>query len=454
MERSVVTETEYDVKEYVIASGMRYWPVANKQIFEHGGSGKWQPPRFDLVEVEMPSWARDLGVGNSASILVDRQCLVPGDGPAYSRCDWWLAAFYHLTGTYECEVERLKGPVHSYRSKTNLDNRLFEKAWVNRILLLLRRLNARALNKDENLIFGDIPRAEFILTHDVDAISLPFELRIKSAAFRSYNSIKSTLEFDFQEGGRKAVQAGKVALSRSNLWTLDALRARTFKRGIPAVYNFYAGSSGIKRGWPGILFDPNYDVGQKRLRDFARTANDAGSVIGLHPSFTSWRNASSIKKQRERLEEAFDCEVVMARQHWLRFSWMETWAAQEKAGIKLDMTLGFNDQPAFRNGAALQFPRWDTFNKRTGRLQCIPLLFADSHFYDYEVTPESTIGDRMSKWLDEVSEVGGIISVLWHPHTIHPVFGWGKGFEILLELLGSTYQAANISNLQYRMAEV
>ena len=67
-----------------------------------------------------------------------------------------------------------------------------------------------------------------------------------------------------------------------------------------------------------------------------------GFSVGLHPSYETWENATALSLQKRELESVLGRTVSSVRQHWMRFSWADTWAAQVKAGLTSDSTLGFN----------------------------------------------------------------------------------------------------------------
>ena len=120
---------------------------------------------------------------------------------------------------------------------------------------------------------------------------------------------------------------------------------------VSAVFHFYADDrrKTIKR-W---LFDPGYGVSSDELKALMFKLRDDGHEVGLHPAFDSWRDSDLIANQRKILEANTGSTISSCRQHWLRFSWEDTWTAQSKGGIKKDSTLMFNDRPGFRNSSCL-----------------------------------------------------------------------------------------------------
>src|SRR5262249_10520086 len=156
---------------YTLRAGSRYWPRAESALARFPVARAEVAVEDDeTVLVELPPWASDLGVGSPAALLVARSCVLLGDGPGYGRCDWWLAAFHHLNGSFERAWERRRGPLHSYAHRMGGSGSLFDRAWVNRIFLFLRRAAARHAGQDESALFGELPPAQVVLTHDLDVI--------------------------------------------------------------------------------------------------------------------------------------------------------------------------------------------------------------------------------------------------------------------------------------------
>jgi hypothetical protein len=160
-----------------------------------------------------------------------------------------------------------------------------------------------------------------------------------------------------------------------------------------------------------------------------------GWVIGLHQSFKAWAHSEAILAERIRVEHALEAPVLTCRQHWLRFSWKHTWLAQQSAGLELDSTLGFNNRPAFRNGAAIQFHPWDFISEQPMNLAALPMVLMDSHLYDYVDLTATQRHHQMAYWLDEVRAVHGTATIIWHQRVMSNDYGWGNGYETLLSMI-------------------
>ena len=424
------------VYAYVLECGERYWEKGREQLVALPLPAAPAEPSLALARVELPDWARDLGVGTPPALLVDAACLLPGPGPAYERCDWLRAAFHHLTGATERDFERRNGPAFSYlRRLQGIDRRLFERAWVNRIFLLLRRWVGRRARRDEAEILGPLPAARVDLTHDVDAIAKTTGVRLKRAAVQVVNALRLAGQREPARSIQTLVRAGRFVASIADYWRFPEIRALEERYGVRSTFHFYAGPPGWGRGAGRLLLDPPYDVRDPALRRELGTLIDGGWRIGLHPSFDAWSGPRALEAQRLRLEAASGSNVSRCRQHWLRFSWSRTWRAQQEASLTLDSTLGFNDHPGFRNGCALRFRPWDGTERQGMTLEALPLLFMDSHFYDYALLDEPERGAEMARWLDELKAVRGEASVLWHQRVMHPDYGWGPGYEEVLRQL-------------------
>ena len=160
---------------------------------------------------------------------------------------------------------------------------------------------------------------------------------------------------------------------------------------------------------------------------------DSGHTIGIHPSYFTWKSAKELRQQKISLESATKTKVQYCRQHWLKFSWKETWAAQGIAEIKYDSTLMFNDKPGFRSGGAIAWEPWNHTENKPHKICQIPTILMDSHLYDYKSFTDESREKEISRWMSECYLLGGVACVLWHPHTLSTDYGWEKGLRDLLK---------------------
>jgi hypothetical protein len=417
--------------------GRRYWSQAESLLDALPIARAATAAEHRWIDVALPDWAEDLGVGRPASLLVDASTVVPGDGPAWRRTDWWSAAFTHLHSLWERQHEADAGPIHSYSFRLPaVGARLFDHAWVNRIFLWLRRWAAHERGLRDEATFGPLPAAEFDLSHDVDAVAKSFNIRGKQSAFHLLNAGRLMGRGRWSEAAARGRRAVRFALSRSDYWQFEDLCELERRAGVRSTFHFYAGSTGLRspKRW---LFDPAYDVAAPRVQQLIRNLLDGGWRVGIHPGFDCWRDAAALNDDCARLHRVAGCEITRVRQHWLRFSWRDTWRTQIVAGLRYDGTLGFNNRIGFRNGAALEFAPWDFEREEPLRIAATPLVLMDSHLYDYQLTAERNVPDVIDRALDEVRIVGGRAGVLWHPHTLSDDYGWRDGYRHVLDVVGS-----------------
>ncbi len=380
------------------------------------------------TSLELPIWAHDLGVGSPPGLLVDSSCLKAGENEAWQRCDWWQAAMLHLTGWFERHYEDKNGPAHSYASRLGECGALYDHAWVNRIFLFLRRWAARDSEDSEKFLYGDIPRAKLYIEHDVDYLCKTVPHRVKRLVLDSLKVLRAPLS----AGTWKDLVSSISGMFHSqNYDCIDECIELERKSGVRSRFYFYAGiDAAPKRSW---LLDPGYRISDSLIARL-QTAISSGWALGLHPGFHTWKSAKLLSAERNALEAKFHARIDNVRQHWLRFSWRDTWSAQEDAGIRRDATLGFNDRVGFRNGAALAFQplRDQTFSRMS--LTAVPMIAMDSHFFDSGVHSEDQRRNMLDQLLKEMRLVGGEGVIVWHQRTIHPDFGWKPTYAYLLKV--------------------
>jgi hypothetical protein len=421
---------------HVISSLDEYWKentelILNLPIQDRQNSFKLSMP-LKMIPIDLPNWGSSCGVQNQ--ILVPQECVKPDESSNDWRgVDWWLAIFLMLEGWHERVWESIHGSIHSYSYRLkNWDSRVWDHAWVNRICLFLRKWYEKNFNT-ENDFFGNLPKSQLILSHDVDAICKTHPIRIKQSIFHFFNAFVLLLKFRIMESAVKFSKGLKFLFSNEDWWVFDRLLKIEKSAGVTAVYNFYSDtrSKNFKR-W---LMDPGYHVKSDRLKSLLRQLKDAGHEVGLHPTYDAWNDSELLEEQKKTLEKSLGSQVTYCRQHWLRFSWRDTWRCQANAGLQQDSTLMFNDRSGFRNSCATSWNPWDQIKGKSHSVSCITSVVMDSHLFDYNNFNDDERNNYMKIWINECMAVGGQASLLWHPQTLTKDYGWESSFISLIKEL-------------------
>ncbi len=379
----------------------------------------WEPR---LASVSLPDWGQG---GVDSQLLVPRQALAAGT-LSWEQVDWWGAVFWYLTAQAEQRYEEQHGPVHSYSYPLvahGFDERMWQRAWVNRIGLFLRSWLEQ---KQRQAPLGP---GKIWLVHDVDALRKTPAIRFKQSLFHLVNAFRYLSQGRWKAAKDKFLHGLRFLLSQTDYWAFEEICRLEDQYGFRSQFLFYGGQGGPWRSPVRQLFDPDYDVRTPRAAQKIAELKAGGWQVGLHQSFQSWQRASDMADELRHLETLATPIDRCCRQHWLRFSWKETWPAQEEAGLCFDSTLGYNDRPGFRNAAALSFTPFGL-----KRLQCVPMVVTDSQLYDYCLgqTPCA------KKWLQEVADVHGEACVVWHQQVFNSDYGWADGYVQLLQDLATT----------------
>ena len=416
-----------ELQDHVLNSLKRYWPQNSRFVRELPIKRIPFPDvrgPLLLKEILLPDWAKQWAINDV--LLVPKEACSKGENN-WSGVDWWLAAFLLIECWHERVWEKKHGPIHSYSYRLKgWDSRVWERAWVNRIALFMREWASKIKGQQADQIFNSLPKENIILTHDVDAVSKTIPIRIKQGAFTLFNALKELSKLNIARSGKNLYKAMRFIFGKDDWWKLDELIGIEKKAGLKSIFHFYADPrpKNLKR-W---LFDPSYDINKNKIANFIKSINKDGFTIGLHPSFDSWDRDDIIAMQRDKLNGILAQPVTQCRQHWLKFSWENTWHSQEMAQLTLDTTLAFNDKSGFRNAAAISWKPWNLT-----KLNAIPTILMDSHLFDYNSLEEEEIDIHIENWLSEIKYVRGTAAILWHPHTITTDYGWGATFNLIID---------------------
>ncbi len=430
--------TREQIMGFVIDAGSEYWPSGGELLRALPVPEVASEASIETMRVPLPEWGLSHIKNAPAYILVEQAFVAEGDAPQWQRCDWWSAAFSYMNGLAERKIEKVNGPGHSYTQKLpGFDPERFDRPWVNWIFLFLRNWVAHLDGRGEHEIFGSLPTPRIVLTHDVDALSKTLPLRIKQCAFNGVNAFRLAGRGRFGDALRSCIQAFRFAVLPGRYDQLKNLMDIEASRDVRSTF-FFHGGAGLRRSMRKWLFDPGYDVSDTGVTGRISSLKAGGWLIGLHPGFETYNSVSGITAEREKLESAAGQDISRCRQHWLRFSWEQTWDAQERAGLKEDHTLGFNDRPGFRVSAALCFHPWSVAGQKQHDLQIVPFALMDSHLFLYGMMAQDARRRVIDTYIDEVAAVGGVAGVIWHQRVLHSDYGWGDEYKYLLRKMAES----------------
>ncbi len=248
---------------------------------------------------------------------------------------------------------------NSVSIKNNFHQRPIVDEYTDFIWNLLKQLGYEGERKER--------KTEIVATHDIDF----FE------RYHNTSKIIRALAGDiFKRGSLKmffqtiVVNINIKRREREDPFdTFDEFMNRSEKMGVKSRFYFIAGKLNET--------DVHYDIQHPRVVKKIKEIKERGHIVGIHGSYDSYNNPEQFQKELERLQNITNGAITEGRQHFLRFRNPDTWRMYEKAGLKIDSTMGFSRHVGYRCGTGETFPVLDILHRQKLNLKEMPLIVMD-----------------------------------------------------------------------------
>ena len=171
------------------------------------------------------------------------------------------------------------------------------------------------------------------------------------------------------------------------------------------------------------LNDKNISVNSRRLHSLIKSIADYFEV-GIHPGFGSNQHKNKLKTEHRRLEVILKREVTKSRQHFLKISFPDTYRNLIELNITDDYTMGFASMAGFRSSICTSFYFYDLDLEIKSPLKIHPFAVMEATLNDYmQLSPQDAIKE-LKLLIDEVREVDGTFSSLWHNESLSDSKNW------------------------------
>jgi peptidoglycan/xylan/chitin deacetylase (PgdA/CDA1 family) len=157
-----------------------------------------------------------------------------------------------------------------------------------------------------------------------------------------------------------------------------------------------------------------FDKTRLTIAEIMKKMIDRGWDVGLHGSSMSHASPDLLERERLIVSEACGQEIETVRQHHLFYDIRFTPLYQHRAGFKADSSLGSNVRSCFRCGTGMPFYLYDFIADKELELLEVPLVIQDIALFRNLQMDFETAVNHCFEVMQEVAEIGGAMTLLWH----------------------------------------
>lgn len=155
-------------------------------------------------------------------------------------------------------------------------------------------------------------------------------------------------------------------------------------------------------------------------------------TVGIHPSWKSYGNVDTIRKEKKILETATEKTVTRSRQHYIRLILPETYEQLIEAGIAQEHSMGYGSTNGFRASVADDFYWYNLAKEITTPLRIFPFCWMDANsFYEQQQDAIASLSE-LQYYLAQCKAVNGQMITIVHNNFLgtDSVFaGWGSMYQ-------------------------
>lgn len=235
------------------------------------------------------------------------------------------------------------------------------------------------------------------LTHDVDRVKKTYQYITHFAKTRDFHHIKSFFSKENPYWNfNKIMEAEKRLGVRSTFFFLNET-----ERFNPFTHPKKWSRSKVGR----------YKIKNPKISEIIRKLDKNGWEIGVHGSYSSYKNLNLLKKEKKDLEKIVGHEIIGIRQHYLNLN-ENTWRLQEKAGFKYDSSFGFND-----GNVGFMEKKYHPFRpiKDKKDFLVIPIAIMDWCL----LRKNNSVKDLCIDIIRTAEKHGGVLTLNWHQENLN-----------------------------------
>lgn len=264
------------------------------------------------------------------------------------------------------------------------------------------------------------------LTHDVD---MPFKYINSLGAHIKCLKNKGDSFAKFKEILNHAI--ANINYKKDPFYTFDYIR------NIEKKYNFKSSFYFMNGG--NSRYENFYKIDDEKIKKLIRNLENDDCEVGYHYSFNSQDSLEMRKIEKQGLDSIFESRVYGGRNHFLRFTPLESWQICEKVGLLYDTTLSYADYDGFRCGTCLPYKPFDIKERRILNFWEIPLIVMEGTLKDrkYRNLKCEEAFEEIKKRIDTVKKYNGVFTLLWHNSSFdkNEWLGWNEVFEGTMKYL-------------------